>query len=299
MKVLKTANGKEIPQIGLGTFPFEGNVMANMVRDAMKVGYRLFDTADDYRGEFGIGIAIKELQKEGSFKREDIFVQTKVSDNNAHADEPLSGIYFNPHSKFMLRHSVEELVREKVHNSLMELGTTYLDSLLIHYPFPNYLVDIWKIMIDLKQEGKVRYIGVSNFHKRHIEKLIKETTVAPDINECYASPIGSKQELVDYCNSINCLFMTYSPLMDLSAGRIEAYKLKEICSKYGKSEAQIILRWNIERGCMPLPKTKSFKRLEENFNVFDFCLTEEEVSFVSSLNRDYQYLVESKICPGL
>lgn len=299
MKKLSTANGSIIPQIGLGTFPFEGRVMADMVKNAMKVGYRLFDTADDYRGESGIGLAIKEMLNEGTYKREDVFIQTKISDNNAHADEPLSGVYFNQYSKFMQRHSVEELVREKVHNSLTELGTTYLDSLLIHYPFPDYLVDIWRIMIDLKHEGIVRYIGVSNFHIRHIEKLIMETGVAPEINECYASPIGTKQELVDYCSNSNCLFMTYSPLMDMAAGRIDAMKLRDLTIKYGKSEAQIILRWNIDRGCMPLPKTKNFKRLAENFNVFDFSLTKDEVSYVSSLNRDYQYLVESKICPGL
>lgn len=299
MKDIKTANGTIVPRIGLGTFPFEGRIMADMVKSAMTIGYRLFDTADDYRGESGIGMAIKELCEEGSFKREDFFIQTKISDNNAHADEPLSGVYFNPHSRFMKRHTVEEIVREKVYNSLSELGTTYLDSLLIHYPFPDYSLDIWRVMISLKEEGLVRYIGVSNFHERHIEKLIKETKVQPEINECYASPIGIKQSLVDYCSSHGCQFMTYSPLMDLAAGRIDSSAIQPLAEKYGKSIAQIIIRWNIDRGCIPLPKSKNPKRLLENFNAFDFSLTEEEVEYISSLNKDYQYLVESKICPGL
>lgn len=296
---LKTANGKEIPQIGLGTFPFQGRVMADMVKNAVKEGYRLFDTADDYRGESGIGLAIKELQGEGVFKRGDFFIQTKISDNNAHADEPLSGVYFNKNSKFMKRHSAEELVREKIETSLRELRTDYIDSLLIHYPFPDYMVEIWETMITLKGEGKVRYIGVSNFHERHINKLIENTGVAPEINECYTSPIGTKQSLVGYCNAIGCLFMTYSPLMDLAANRIDVTKLEAIAKKHGKTAAQVILRWNLDRGCLPLPKTKNPKRLAENFDVFNFSLSEDEVETISLMNRDYQYLVESKICPGL
>jgi diketogulonate reductase-like aldo/keto reductase len=291
--------GQPIPTIGLGTFPFQGRVMADMVKAAVKVGYRLFDTADDYRGESGIGLAVEEMAKEGTVRREELFLQTKISDNNAHDDEPLKGIFFNPHSRFMQRHTVDEIVREKVATSLREMKTDYLDSLLIHYPFPGYIVDIWKTMIALKQEGVVRYIGVSNFHERHIEQLIAETGVCPEINEAYSSPIGSKQPLVDYCNAHHCLFTTYSPLMDLASHRLPLDKLTPIAQKYGKTVAQVVLRWNIERGCLPLPKTKNPVRLKENFEVFDFRLSAEDVEAISSLNYDYQYLVESTICPGL
>ena len=299
MKVLTTKNGTIVPPIGLGTFPFEGREMADIVKNSMAIGYRLFDTADDYRGESGIGMAIKELNDEGKFERSDFFIQTKISDNNAHSDEPLMGVYFNPNSKFMQRHSVAEIVREKVSTSLRELGTDYIDSLLIHYPFPDYMVEIWRVMIELKSEGVIRYIGVSNFHERHIKLLIKETGVAPELNECYVSPIGIKQSLVEYCNSIDCLFVTYSPLMDLAANRIDVAAFADLIHKYGKTPAQIILRWNLERGCMPLPKSKNPVRLKDNFNVFDFSLSKDEVNYISSFNKDYQYLVESKICPGL
>lgn len=298
MKQLVNKKGEAIPQVGLGTYPFEGRVMADMVKTAVKVGYRLFDTADDYRGEPGIGMAVKELENEG-VKREELFLQTKISDNNAHEDEPLKGIYFNPTSEFMHRHSVAELVREKVSTSLRDMHTDYIDSLLIHYPFPNYIVDIWKTMIELKEEGIVRYIGVSNFHERHIEQLISSTGVTPDINEVYVSPIGIKKDLVDYCDSHDILVMPYSPLMDVAHGKISEERLCPIMEKYSKSLAQVVLRWNIERGCFPLPKTKNPSRLKENFNVFDFSLTNEEMKMISSLNYDNQYLVESKICPGL
>lgn len=296
---LLNTKGESIPAIGLGTFPFEGRVMADMVINAAKVGYRLFDTADDYWGESGIGMAVQELIEKTGLDREDLFLQTKISDNNAHENEPLKGIFFNPNSRFMKRHTIDEIVREKVQTSLREMNTTYIDSLLIHYPFPGYIVDIWKTMIALKKEGVVRYIGVSNFHERHIEELIYATGVCPEINECYTSPIGTKQSLVDYCKKHNILFMTYSPLMDVAHGKISVEKLKPIMDKYKKSLAQVVLRWNIERGCFPLPKTKNPKRLTENFDVFDFQLTKKEVEIISALNYDNMYLVESTICPGL
>ncbi len=273
--------------------------MADMVIEAAKVGYRLFDTADDYRGESGIGLAISELTNKTGLTREDLFLQTKISDNNAHPDEPLKGVYFNTNSKFMQRHTADELVREKVENSLREMNTSYIDSLLIHYPFPEYKVDIWKSMIELKKDGVVRYIGVSNFHEDHIKELIDATGVAPEINEMYLSPIGTKQSLVDYCDSIGCVLHTYSPLMDIAAKRIPFDIIQPIADKYHKSLAQIILRWNIDRGCYPLPKTKNPTRLQENFDVFDFQLSNEEIATISKLNYNYQFLVESRICPGV
>ena len=295
---LTNKKGVEIPMIGLGTFPFQGRVMADMVFNASKIGYRLFDTADDYRGELGIGLAVSELGSLG-LTREDLFLQTKISDNNAHADEPLIGVYFNEKSMFMKRHTAAEVVREKVSISLREMRTNYIDSLLIHYPYPAYYIDIWKEMIKLKEEGIVRYIGVSNFHERHIENLIHETGVCPEINEVYVSPIGTKQGIIDYCNEHNCLIMTYSPLMDLASDRIPLEPLKTIATKYSKSIAQIMLRWNVERGCLPLPKSKKTNRLVENFQIWDFEITKEEVEEISALNKDYQYIVESKTCPGI
>lgn len=299
MKQLTNKNGIVVPGLGLGTFPFQGREMAEIIKESVNIGYRMFDTADDYRGEIGIGMAVKELTEKKICKREDLFLQTKISDNNAHSDEPLIGIYFNANHPFMHRHTVREIVREKVSISLQSMNSSYLDSLLIHYPYPNYFVDIWKEMILLKEEGIVRYIGVSNFHIRHLEQLLKETGVFPDINEIYISPISTKDEVVTYCLNNGCIPMTYSPLMDLSSNRLPREYLESLSKVYNKSIAQIILRWNVERGCIPLPKSKSTNRLKENFEVFDFTLKDDERNTITALNRDYQYLVESKICPGL
>ncbi len=299
MTELKAASGSVIPSIGLGTFPFQGREMADIVKSAVKVGYRLFDTADDYWGEPGIGLAIQELESEGVCRREDLFIETKISDNNAYENEPLKGIYFNPNHPMMKRHTVEEIVREKVQTSLYNLRTSYIDSLLMHYPYTGYYVDIWKAMVKLKEEGLVRYIGVSNFHQHHIERIIEETGVTPSFNQIYVSAISTKSADIAYCKSLGCVPMTYSPLMDVTQHRIDEDIIRPLMDKYRKSMAQIILRWNIDRGCIPLPRSRNPKRMEENFRVFDFLLSEEEINMISSLNKDHQYLVESQICPGI
>ena len=298
MEKLTTSNGNLVPSVGLGTYPFQGSLMADVVKKALTIGYRLIDTSDDYRGESGIGMAVKELSDIG-LKREDIFLQTKITDNDSYDDEPLAGLFFNKYSKFMKRHSVEEVVREKVQDSLFEMHTDYIDSLLIHQPYPDYYEEIWDVLIQLKKEGLVRYIGVSNFYKRHLEQL-KGKEEFPQINQIYLSPIGIKQQDVDYCNNENIQLMTFSPLIDIRTRRVPAGNgvFNELQGKYGKSLAQIVLRWNVERGSIPLARSRNESRLKENFDIFDFSLTKEEVDGISSLNRDFQYLPTSRICPG-
>lgn len=298
MQTLKTANGHDVPMVGFGTFPLQGNQMTSMIIESLKVGFRLIDTADDYRGETGIGGAIKNIKDLTGLDRKDIFIQTKISQDNAHGDEPLEGIWFNNYSKYQKRHTVEEVVREKVSISLRELQTDYIDSLLIHYPFPGFFEEIWEIMMKLQKEGVVRYIGVSNFHISHM-KVLASLGKMPDINEIYVSPIGIKTEDFNFAEMNNVQLMTYSPLMDMAARRIDTSTLEPIAEKYGKTIAQVLLRWNIDRGSIPLPKTRNPKRLADNFNVFDFCLTREEIELINSLNYDNQMLVESKQCPGL
>lgn len=298
MKALRTASNAIVPPVGLGTYPFQGKEMAAVVKSALKHGYRLIDTADDYRGEHGIGLAVTELQ-ELELKREDIFLQTKITDNDSYIDEPLSGVFFNRYSSFMKRHSVEEIVREKVNDSLYEMKTDYIDSLLIHQPYPDYIEEIWDVFIQLKKEGVVRYIGVSNFYVRHLE-LLKGAEVFPEINQIYLSPIGTRQDDVDYCNRHGVQLMTYSPLIDTRTGRIPKNSpiFTSLQKKYKKSLSQIILRWNIDRGSMPMARSRNILRQMENLDVLDFELTQEEINSISSLNRDYQYLPTSRICPG-
>lgn len=298
MNRLTTAKGSEIPFIGLGTYPLQGESMAEMAINAFKTGFRLLDTADDYRGETGIGYALSRLHQETGLTREDVFIQTKISQDNAHGDEPLEGIWFNKLSKYQNRHTVEEVVMDKVNTSLRELQTDYIDSLLIHYPFPDYYEEIWNVMMELKKSGKVRYIGVSNFHPNHIEKL-KALGECPAINQIYISPKGTKQQDVEYAERNGIQLMTYSPLMDVVHGQLDNAIIDPIAQKYNKTKAQIILRWNIDRGCLPLPRTTKITRLKGNFEIFDFSLTSAEIESINSMNINKQILVESKQCPGL
>lgn len=299
MKGLLTASGISIAPIGLGTYPLKGEAISIAVQQAVKSGYQLIDTADDYHNEDGIGIGIKEAIKNGSVKREEVFIQTKISDNCAYNNEPLGGVYFSHYSSFMKKHSVDEVVREKVNNSLLNLQTDYLDSVLLHYPFPDFYEEVWDVLRSLKKEGKVRYIGVSNFYKRHLE-VLKASGEPAEINQVYLSPIGIKKEDVDYCNQEGIQLMTYSPLIDIRTGRlpIRSEIFTSLQNKYGKSVQQILIRWNIDRGSMPIVKSQNPNRMKDNLNVFDFSLTRDEVESVSSLNRDYQYLPTSRMCPG-
>lgn len=299
MNNFKTKSGLNVPPIGLGTFPLQGLEMAKMIKEAYLLGYRLFDTSDDYRGETGIGIGIKKLEEEKIATREDLFIQTKISADGSYSDEFLAGLYFNDNSPFASRMSVEDLVREKVDTSLRELQTSYIDSVLIHLPYPNgYKEQIWHVLCSLKNEGKIRFIGVSNFHRKHIED-IEKTGETPLINEIYISPLNIKNDDLIYNHSRDISVMSYSPLMDLAQKRINVNVLQPIMKKYNKTAGQIILRWNIDRGCIPLPRTCKTIRLKENFDVFDFELSTDEINTISAMHCGYQYLVESKICPGI
>lgn len=298
MNSLTTLSGGSVPSVGLGTFPLQGRQMADTLIEAVKIGYRLIDTSDDYRGETGIGIACSELYDKTGLRREDIFIQTKISQDNSYFYEPLDGVWFNPHSAFQQRHTVKEVVRDKVKTSLRELRTDFIDSLLIHYPFPGYFEEIWDEFVLLQKEGAVRYIGVSNFFPRHIEKL-KESGFIPSINELFFSPRCTRNDMLEYFHANDILPICYSCLSGIK-GQIPQDIVQPIMDNHNKSLSQIIIRWHIDRGCLPLAKSKTPIRLKENFDVFDFCLTNDEIDRLSALN-DNQLIIlpESRYCPGI
>ena len=291
---LKTKNGSLVPEVGLGTF----GMTAGAVSEAVKIGYKLIDTSDDYRNESMIGQQLELLYEEGVIEREDLFIQTKVSDDASFRDDPLNGVYFWKNSPFMQRHTVEEVMREKIQTSKRRLKTDYLDSVLLHFPYPDYYVEMWDVLCKIKDDENIRYIGVSNFSERHF-KTLSPSSDCPSINQTYFSPIGSRQEVCDYCNENGIQLMTYSPLKDLGYGRLDYQIIRELSLKYKKSPSQIVLRWNIERGSIPCPKSNNASRLKSNLDIFDFELTSDEVKMISSLNYNYQFLPESKYCPGI
>lgn len=296
--MLVTKNGNLLGPAGLGTFPLKGLSMKEVMLTAIKVGYRLFDSSDDYQNEEGIGMGLKQGINEGITTREDIFLQTKVSDCDSYLTDYRQNAYFTRYSTLMRRFSVRDIVRSKVFNSLKEMQTDYLDSVLLHFPYPGFYEDMWNALIEMQREGYIRYIGVSNFNVRELEPLM-HTEQIPQINEIYISPFGTKTDVVDYCNKNDIQLMTYSPLGVVRDKQFMNDIIASIMNKYNKSMAQVVLKWNNQIGSIPLPKSSKESRLIENLAINDFEMTAEEIDALNRLNFNHQYLPISKQCPGI
>ena len=300
------ANGVEIPAIGMGTYPVFGQVLTDTVAYAYDAGYRMFDTADNYYNEPDLGYALQSLYKSSSAKREELFIVTKISDElykpGTLGGGSNRGIYFWKSSPEMQKpDSVRRIVRMKVENSLRQLQTDYLDALLMHWPYPDFFQEIWHEMEAVYNEGLVRSIGVCNCRQRHFEKLRQTCAILPMINQLETSPINSKQELSEYCRQNDIQVMIYSPLMNLRLQSRPQYHdlLQHLAGKYSKTKAQIVLRFDVQRGMIPIPKSTHRERLESNIGIFDFTLSEEEMRQLLACNENRQYMPESRSCPGL
>lgn len=299
------SNGVEMPHIGLGTYPMIGQQLTNAVVSAYKEGYRLFDTADNYYNEKDLGESLSTLYSTLGAKREDIFLVTKVSDElyrpGTIGGGANKGIYFWKNSPIMQQfNAVHNVVTKRFEDSLRFLKTDYLDLYLMHWPYPDFFADIWYEMEQLYKQGKVRAIGICNCHPRHFDKLKQNCEIMPMVNQVETSPINTKVPIVNYCNEHNIAMMVYSPLMSLRRKEMIGYQqlLSILSEKYSVSTSQIILRFAIQRGLIPIPKSSNINRLRSNMSVFDFCLSENDMQQLYDMNVDYQYLPESKSCPG-
>lgn len=300
------SNGVKIPHIGLGTYPMTGEELTNAVVNAYQVGYRLIDTADNYYNEKDLGESLNKLYTKTSATRKDMFLVSKVSDELYHPKSvgggQNKGLYFWKNSPVMQASgSVHKVVRKKIEDTLKYLQTDYLDLYLMHWPYPDYISEIWYEMEQIYKEGLVRAIGVCNCRERHFEKLKANCVIAPMVNQFETSPINIRRATVDYCNEHNIKIMVYSPLMSLKRLEKEKYQkcLRELAAKHGKTTAQIVLRFDVQRGLIPIPKSSHLERLESNISIFDFELPGFEMDSLFACNEDFQYLPESKSCPGL
>lgn len=306
MDKLILSNGIEIPQIGLGTYPMYGDTLTNSVISAYKAGFRLIDTADNYYNEKDLGESLAQLYEKTSATREEFFIVTKLSDElypaGAIGGGANRGIYFWKNSPLMQSpNAIRNIIEQKLSNSLKWLKTDYIDALLMHWPYPDYFEEIWFEMERLYKKGVVRSIGVCNCRERHFEKLKASCEIFPMINQFETSPLNTKAPLLKYCNDNNVKVMIYSPLKSLQYKNQQEYQeyIRKICEKYGKNPAQIILRFDIQRGMIPIPKSSNTTRLQSNINIFDFSLTHEEMEKFMSYNLDLAYMPESRSCPGL
>lgn len=298
-------NGVEMPSIGLGTYPLFGTQLSQIVLAAYDCGYRLFDTADNYYNEEDLGEALSELYNKKGNVREELFLVTKISDELYRQNDITPGmnrgVYFWKNSPYMQSvHACHEIVTNKIENSLRFLKTDYIDLLLMHRPYPDYFEEIWYEMELAYKAGKVRAIGLCNCYERHLDKLLKMGTIVPMVNQIETSPLNTKENLIEYYGSKGVRTMVYSPLQSLKFKNRKDYLqcLEKFSLKYKKNIGQILLRYYIQRNLIPIPKSTNVNRLQSNVNVFGFCMTDEDINMLSSFNVDYQYLPESKGCPG-
>jgi diketogulonate reductase-like aldo/keto reductase len=259
------ANGVKIPCIGFGTWQTpDGEVAISSVEEAIRAGYKHIDTAAVYGNEESVGTAIKNSK----INREDIFVTSKVWNTDQGYNSTLKAF----------------------DESLRKLDLDYLDLYLIHWPVPKLFkdnwekisVETWKAMEKLYKDGKVRAIGVSNFKPHHIQNLLDNCEIVPMVNQIELHPALGQEETVKFCKENNILIEAYSPL---STGKIFTIKeLDDLAQKYNKTVAQICLRWSIQKGNLPLPKSVTPSRILENTKIFDFEINEEDMKFIDELS---------------
>lgn len=255
------SNGVQIPKVGFGTWQIpDGTEVYNSVSHALKVGYTHVDTAQIYRNEEGVGRAIADSE----LAREKIFLTTKIWND---------------------KHDYE-LAKASIDESLEKLSVEYVDLLLIHWPNPAALREkdawkagnagAWKAMEEAYKLGKVRAIGVSNFMIHHLEALFETAEIKPHVNQVLLAPGCPQEELVSFCRQHGILLEAYSPL---GTGSIFDNPIaQELAQKYGKSIAQIALRWSLQKGFLPLPKSVTPNNIEVNLQIFDFELSAEDVA---------------------
>lgn len=250
-------NGVKMPSIGFGTYKSGSeDETARIVKYALDIGYRHIDTASFYGNEVGVGKGIKDSR----VNREDIFLVTKLWNDD---------------------HGYEKTIKA-FNKSLEKLQVEYIDLYLIHWP--NKLnSETWRAFEYLYSIGKVKAIGVCNFKIGHLEELRKSAKIMPMVNQIEVHPLSSKNNMLNYCNGNNIQLVAWSPIM---RGKIFSSELiMGLSEKYKKTIAEIVLRWHIQRGVIPIPKSSNEERIKENFDIFDFKLTKEDMNNIDSLNE--------------
>ena len=259
-KTIKLLGGPEMPVLGLGTYPLDNAEVEPVIEQALEIGYRLFDTAEGYGNEVGVGRALQRC----GVDRSELFVTTK----------------------FNVRWHGEDLVRETFQRSAERLQLDRIDQLMIHWPNPaqGRFVNAWRGLIRLREEGLVRSIGVANFKPHHVRRLMDETGVAPDVNQIELNPFVSRVALRVFHEEHAIATEAWAPL-GKGGSLLEDPVILGIGERHERTPAQVVLRWNLQLGNVVIPKTTSRERLLENFNIFDFTLAAHEMAALAALDR--------------
>ncbi|WP_375488911.1 aldo/keto reductase [uncultured Jatrophihabitans sp.] len=254
-------NGQRIPQFGFGVFQIEPKDTAAAVSAALDAGYRHIDTAQMYGNEKEVGEAIAK----SGIAREDVFVTSKLN-NGAHRPDD---------------------ARQAFAKSLDDLGFDHVDLFLIHWPLPTRYdgdyVSTWRTLEEFYADGRARSIGVSNFQPHHLRRLHEESDVTPAINQIEVHPYLAQQEVRQFCADHQIAVEAWSPIAQGNV--LDDPTINEIARRVGKSPAQVVLRWHIERGDIIFPKSVTPERIEENIDIFDFELSGADVEAISALDR--------------
>lgn len=253
-------DGRHIPQLGLGTFKIPAEQTAEVVGEAIKLGYRHLDTAKVYGNEAGVGEAVRA----SGLPRSDFFVTTKLW-NGDHVSGDVFGAF---------------------DRSLDQLGLDYVDLYLIHWPVPSAgkFVAAWKALEQIRESGRAHSIGVSNFMPEHLEQLLQETDIKPVLNQIELHPAFQQRDVVSYCHQHGIEVESWGPLGQGKYPLLALPIITEIASAHRKTEAQVVLRWHLQQRFIVFPKSTSVARLAENINVFDFELTTAEMDAISALD---------------
>src|ERR671913_269418 len=263
-------NGADIPVLGIGTSPLRGEDSVRQIRAAIEAGYRLIDTAENYRNEESVGEGIRD----SGIDRDQIFLTTK----------------FNRRW-----HSVDG-VRQAYDASRKRLGVDYIDLLLVHWPNPDQdrYVEAVQGLQKLLESGDLRAIGVSNYKPKHLQRVLDETGIIPDVNQIQLSPYSTREASRAYHAEHQIVTESWSPIGANSDLRSEAV-INEVAGRYGKSATQVILRWHIQLGLVPIPKSGNPDRMAENFDVFDFELEDSDMDAISALDRGEVEVTDSDV----
>lgn len=258
VKYMELINEVKMPAIGIGTYKTGSDEeTAHAVKFAIEAGYRHIDAAAFYGNEIGVGKGIKE----SGVKREDIFLVTKLWNDDHGYDKTM----------------------EAFNKSLERLQVEYLDLYLIHWP-TKLNSETWRAFEELYESGKVRAIGVCNFKEGHLEELKESAKIMPMVNQMEVHPFNTRKKLREYCKVNNIQMVAWSPI---SRGRVLTNELLiKLSEKYSKTITQVVLKWHIQNGVVPIPKSSNEGRIKENFEVFDFGIAKEDMELIASLNED-------------
>jgi methylglyoxal/glyoxal reductase len=255
-------NGVEMPVLGLGVWKSQqGGEVESAIEYALETGYRSIDTATIYLNEAGVGEALRRSE----IPRNKVFVTSKVWNSDQGFDSTLQALQ----------------------RSLEKLKMDYLDLYLVHWPVVGKYKQTWEAMEEIYESGLAKAVGVSNFMKHHLEDLLGSTQLVPAVNQIEFHPHLIQQELIDFCEQNSIQVEAWSPLMQ---GRIkDVKKLHDIGVKYNKTAAQVVLRWNLQKKIITIPKSSNPSRIKENADIFDFELSPSEIRLINGLDKNHRY----------